>query len=376
MLTIEVFRQTAADVRAYAIQWKKQSGGRVLGHFCSYVPEEIITAAGALAFRILPSGRTISRADTHLQPYGCHLIRGTLEDVLAGKLDFIDGAIFPHTCDSIQRLSDIWRLNTTFGFHGDLMVPSKLNTPSAVAYLVTVLEQFRNELSVWCGTPITGEALRQAIGLHNRIRKSFTRLYGLREKHPALLKGEDWHSLIKAALVMERTALAELLESLVEQLIKGLEQTHPEPASSSKRVVLSGGLCTVPDIYTAIEAAGGVVVGDDLCMGARYFEGLVDETRTPVDALADRYATRVVCPAKHTGLTTRGDYLVATVQRAQAEGVVFLMLKFCDPHAFDYPYMKQMLDERKIPSILIEVEDPHQAAGQVQTRCQAFMEMI
>jgi bcr-type benzoyl-CoA reductase subunit C len=376
MLAIEVFRQTAADARAYAIQWKKQSGGKVLGHFCSYVPEEMITAAGVLAFRILPSGRTISRADIHLQAYGCHLIRGTLEDVLTGELDFIDGTIFPHTCDSIQRLSDIWRLNTTFGFHSDLMVPSKLNTPSAVAYLVTVLEKFKNELSVWCGTPITDKALHQAIGLHNRIRNSFTRLYGLREEHPALLRGEDWHAVIKSALVMERAALAELLESLLEQLIKGPEQVHPELASSPKRVVLSGGLCTVPDIYATIEAAGGAVVGDELCMGARYFEGLVDEARPAVAALADRFATRVVCPAKHAGLTTRGDNLLSTVDRARAQGVIFLTLKFCDPHAFDYPYMKQMLDEHGIPSILLEIEDPHQAAGQMQTRCQAFMEMI
>jgi bcr-type benzoyl-CoA reductase subunit C len=372
MLSLDIFHQIAADPRSYAAGWKKQNGAKVIGHFCSYAPEEIVTAAGALGFRILPSGRAITRADAHLQSYCCELVRGTLEDVLAGDLDFLDGVIFPHTCDSIQRLSDIWRLNTTFGFHSDLMVPSKLNTQSAVDYLTDILASLRNELAGWLDTPISDDALHDAIVLHNRIRTSFKQLYELRNKTPGLLPGRDWHAVMTAGLVMERTSLAEHLG----ELVKALEHEHPSGQASPKRVVLSGGICTVPEIYTFIEAAGGAIVWDDLCMGGRYFDGLVSETMTPDEALARRYAARSVCPAKHTGITSRGDHLVEIVARSRAQGVVFLKLTFCDPHAFDYPYMKQMLDEKGIASILIELETLSQASAQIQTRCQAFMEMI
>lgn len=376
MSSLEHFHHIAADPRAYAVAWKKQSGAKVLGHFCSYAPEEMVTAAGALAYRILPSGRSTSQADAYLQSYSCNLVRGTLEDVLAGDLDFLDGVIFPHTCDSIQRLSDIWRLNTFFDFHTDLMVPAKLNTPGAVDYLARILAKLKDKLSAWADTPISVDALNQAIVLHNRIRESFRRLYDVRRRNPGLLPGKDWHAVLKAALVMDRADLAEHLENLVEHLAKTVENGPPAGQRPCKRVVLSGGVCTVPDIYTAIEAGGGAIVWDDLCVGGRYFEGLVSETLTPERALAERYAGRTVCPAKHAGVTSRGDYLVQAVERSRAQGVIFLKLTFCDPHAFDYPYMKHMLDDRGIPNLLIELEALSAASAQMQTRCQAFMEMI
>jgi len=56
--------------------------------------------------------------------------------------------------------------------------------------------------------------------------------------------------------------------------------------------------------------------------------------------------------------------------------VIFIMLKFCDPHAFDYPYLRDMLTAEGIPSTLFEIEDQQSAAGQFRTRCEAFIEMI
>ena len=37
--------------------------------------------------------------------------------------------------------------------------------------------------------------------------------------------------------------------------------------------------------------------------------------------------------------------------------MIFILLKFCDPHAFDYPYIKALLDSAGIPSLLFEVEE-------------------
>ncbi|MFN2437417.1 MAG: 2-hydroxyacyl-CoA dehydratase, partial [Desulfotignum sp.] len=47
-----------------------------------------------------------------------------------------------------------------------------------------------------------------------------------------------------------------------------------------------------------------------------------------------RYAQRLVCPAKHRGLHTRAQHLVDQARQVKADGVVFVLLKFCDPHAF------------------------------------------
>ncbi len=76
------------------------------------------------------------------------------------------------------------------------------------------------------------------------------------------------------------------------------------------------------------------------------------------------------------GMTVRGESLVRQAKKHDAAGVIFLLLKFCDPHAFDYPYLKQFLDDAGIPSILLEVEEQLPSDGQLKTRFETFVDML
>ena len=372
MDSLKRFNAVAADPAAYAQQWKSAQGGKVIGTFCSYAPEEIILASGSLGYRIFGTDLAISRADAHMQAYSCSLVRGALEEVLAGQLDFVDGTVFPHTCDSIQRLSDIWRMNITGSFHLDLVMPVKLNTDSARDYMTAVLKKFKQDLETQLGKEISDAAIAGAVETGNRIRAVMQKIYTTRMESPGILKGSDIHAMVKAGMVMDRNEFLELAENLVVQL----KQARAGAAFTGKRLVLSGGLCNMPDIYATIEGAGGAIVADDLCTGSRFFEGTIESKPDPLEAIADRYIGRNVCPAKHAGMTNRGETLVRTVKASGADGVIFLYLKFCDPHGFDYPYLKEMLVEEKIPCLLYEMEEQDSAGGQFQTRCEAFMEML
>jgi benzoyl-CoA reductase subunit C len=369
---LKKFRTVAADPAAYARQWKKAKDGRVVGTFCSYAPEEIILASGALGYRIFGSDLAISRADAHMQAYSCSLVRGALEEVLAGRLDFLDGVVFPHTCDSIQRLSDIWRMNVNAGFHLDLVGPVKLNTDSAREYMTAVFEKFRRDLEARLDKEISDADIALAVTTGNRVRTAMQRIYAARITTPGILKGSDLHAMVKAGMVMDRYEFLELAEKLATQLA----QSGGGAEFTGKRIVLTGGLCNMPDVYGVIENSGGAVVADDLCTGSRFFEGTIEEQTDLLAAIADRYIGRNVCPAKHAGIRSRGESLIETVRQSGAEGVIFIYLKFCDPHGFDYPYLKQMLADEKIPCLLYEMEDQDTASGQFQTRCEAFMEML
>lgn len=351
---------------------KAQTGKPVVGHFCSYTPEELITAAGAIPFRLFGGGDDISLADRHLQSYCCSLVRGGLEDALKGNLKFLDGAVFPHTCDSIQRLSDIWRLCAGMPFHIDVVLPVKLDTESARAYMMDVLTGFRADLEAALGVSITDDRLREAVRLYNDIRRTLSDLYRLRSEHPGAISAGDLNLVVKAAMIMDRQTLAPLLHDLKDSLA-----SNPPPAARpGKRVILSGGVCHHPDIYGVLEDSGAQVIWDDLCTGTRYFEGQLEENIPPLKAVADRYFNRMVCPAKHFNLTGRGENLVQLARTQGAAGVIFLFLKFCDPHSFDYPYLKQFLDDAGIPSILLEVEARLPPEGQLRTRFEAFVDML
>ena len=370
MTPLEKLRAVAGDPYAYAKSLKEKP---ILGYFCSYAPEEMITAAGAVPFRVFGTREDISLADGHLQSYCCSLVRGGLEDALTGRLDFLKGAVFPHTCDSIQRLSDIWRLNAGMDTHFDVVLPVKLTTQSARSYMIAVLNNFRSELESGLGLTISDEKLYKAIQIHNRIRELLGNIYTYKSHNPSQLGGGDMYYILKSAMIMDREELVEQLDALWADLRQSGEG---ESIPGRKRILLAGGICNQPDIYNLIEEAGGDVVWDDLCTGTRYFEGMIEAADDPVEAIADRYFNRMVCPAKHRGTTTRGEHLIQQVRAHRIDGVVFLFLKFCDPHGFDYPYMKSFTDEAGIPALLLEVEEQLPSEGQFRTRVETFIDML
>lgn len=362
---------TAVEETAAKAGTRNTGPKKIIGYLCSYAPEELIHAAGCHPMRIFSSATDISLAENHLQAYCCALVRGILEDGLAGRLDYLDGMVFPHTCDSIQRLSDIWRLNMNQAFFADVIMPAKLTTDSARVYMAQVLEKFKTDLETYTGTPVTDHALAESIHLFNRIREHLGRIYTLKSRHSGIIPGKDLFTVIKAAMIMDREALDNALAALQ----KAMEQASP-PETAPKRIILSGSVCDMPDLYTLIETAGGAVVGDDLCSGRRWFEGAIPEDVPPMDGLTTRYADRVVCPAKHSGTTARAEALASLVKETRADGVVFTLLKFCDPHAFDAPYLGKFLDEKGIPHLVLEMDGRQSGTGQTATRMETFIHMI
>ncbi|MCK4767696.1 MAG: 2-hydroxyacyl-CoA dehydratase, partial [Desulfobacula sp.] len=279
MKEIKIFHDATKDVSAIADKIKAKQK-KIIGTLCSYAPEELIYAAGFHPMRLFSSKSDIILAEQHLQTYCCSLVRGVLEDSLSGRLDFLDGTVFPHTCDSIQRLSDIWRMNGRYEFFADVVLPAKLNTQSAKIYMVDVLTKFKKDLEIAAGREITDTDLRESIKKFNLIRKNLSKIYALQSKKPGIIKGADLYTIVKGSMVMDRDEVADLLPAIAANIKK-----MDTPEQNGKRIVVSGSICDSPDIYAAIEAAGGVIVGDDLCTGQRWFEGQILEDEEPLTAI-------------------------------------------------------------------------------------------
>ncbi|MDA3788683.1 MAG: 2-hydroxyacyl-CoA dehydratase family protein [Desulfobacula sp.] len=370
MKEINIFCEAIKDVSIVASKIKADQK-KIIGYLCSYAPEELIYAAGFHPMRLFSSKSDIVLAEQHLQAYCCSLVRGVLEDSLSGRLDFLDGTVFPHTCDSIQRLSDIWRMNGKYEFFADVILPAKLNTQSARIYMKDVLTKFKKDLETAVGREITNADLQASIKKFNLIRKNLSKIYELQSQKPGIIKGADLYAIVKGSMVMDRDEVADLLPAIVANLEK-----VDVPQKSVKRIVVSGSICDSPDIYTAMEAAGGVIVGDDLCTGQRWFEGEILDDENPINAIATRLLDRLICPAKHSSPFARGENIVSLAKKNRADGVIFMLLKFCDPHAFDYPYLKEFLDKEGIKNMLIEMDDQQQNSGQLATRFETFIHMI
>ena len=341
-----------------------------IGFFCPYVPEELLHAAGALPFRLMGTPIKMSHVQAHLPPNCCHLVKSSLESLLQGELDFLRGIIFSHTCDAMQGLADIWALQRRIPLQFNLMMPSHLDSELSRPYLKAEIERFKDFLESNVGK-ITPQSLKASIQLFNRIRKKLQEIYTRRPKWHTQISGRDFARIIRAGYLMDRARYLELLEEIWNAL--------PEKGDDSGNLVpifLAGNMTHSDFYFSLIEEAGAIVVQDDLCSGTRFLRLMVPEDTDPIEGLTNRYLTSFLCPTKYKGVHAHAETLVKEVQKSGAKGVIFLLYKYCEPHFFDYPDLKQALESKGIPTLLLEVEDPSYSVGQLKIRVQAFVEML
>ncbi len=337
---------------------------RAVGYLCTYVPEEMIHAAGLTPIRIVPGTAPATRADAHLQSYTCCLAKGCLDQALSGKLAFLEGVVFAHTCDTMQGLADIWHEAFPQLFVDTVVGPVRLDGPHSKEYLVAELRRFRSSLQDHFKAALSDDDLRASIRLYNTRRRALAEFYARRASYSAV----DWFNLMDEALTAPpEESQVSGSPSEAKSAIRDLQSAIP--------LVLSGSTIDEPTLPQILDDLGARIAADDFCNGARYFDTLVREEGDPLEALADRELTRAHCPCKHRGLNARAERLLELVRAHGARGVIFYNKKFCDPHAWDLVPLAAALDRAGIPHLALETEAVA-PAGQVRVRVEAFLEMI
>lgn len=341
---------------------------KIMGYSCTYAPIELIYASGFHPARIIGLSNNISLSDIHLQSYACAIVRTLLEDSLSKKLDFLDAFLFLHTCDSMQRLSDIFRMSLSFK-HFDLILPVKFDTHSSKEYFVDILEDFKTKLEREQNIKIIDDNLSESIKIYNTLKKNLYHLYTIKSNSPFSISYADLSKMVRASFIMDPIEFIDVSSEIIKSM-------SLEPNAKTKRFMLSGSVCTHPDIFTTIENKNASIVWDDLCSGTRFFDQLVDQSIKPINALVDRFIKRPICPAKYINPLYRLDYIKKIIENYNINGVIFLFIKFCEPHSFDYPDQKSLLEKIGIPSILIEIENQNVFDEQTKTRLETFIEMV
>src|SRR3989304_2119525 len=86
------------------------SGSKIIGYLCCFPPIELMTAIDLVPCRITGDIKEqVTRGDAYLETLMCPYIRSCFDLAVKGKYDFLDGLVVPHSCDSVQRIYDIWK---------------------------------------------------------------------------------------------------------------------------------------------------------------------------------------------------------------------------------------------------------------------------
>jgi len=347
--------------------WKKE-GKKVLGYFCTYTPEEIIYAANILPFRIASDATSTTLADAHLPNFICPFARSCFDAALRGEYKDVDGYVSAYTCDTIRNLLWIWKRHIPSQYVDFISFPSR-TTEKAFDYFLKELVNFKGRLERFCGMEIPGRSLSKAIEVYNENRMLLRKVYDLRRSDPPLISGTEALEIVRSSMVAPKEEHNKLLKQFISEV-----KDRSDFPQGRFRMLVSGPFVQDISLLETIEGAGGTIVADDLCEGSRYFWDQVDMDADPLKAVAKRYLNRVKCPCRHPP-EDRLDHIMKMIREFKAEGAIFILQKFCDPHFFEYPFIEERLKENGIPVLLIEVEHLI-PAGAIKTRVEAFIEMI
>jgi bzd-type benzoyl-CoA reductase N subunit len=355
------------------------AGKKIIGYFCCFVPDEIITAFDMIPYRIQGSpNEPIDEADAVIEPMACPFARSCFNMALKGEYDFLDGFVAPHSCDTIERMYHIWHSNKPSEFNHFINVPHMMG-PSSDEFYKKELIYFIRRLEEFSGKKLDCGKLRDAIKLYNRRRALLRELYELRKANPPLVSGTEITKVLVAGMGIPAAEHIDLVQTFIAEVKK-----RPAPkADGLPRIFIWGNEIDDIAFIRLVEESGAHVVMDDLCTGSRFFWDEVPETADPLDGITTRYIN-IHCPRSNvpqTGgreedLENRYGYIRNFISDWQVNGVIFYIVRYCDTCELEGPDLREYLNSLKLPVLMIEDDYSTSTIGQLRTRIQAFLEMI
>jgi benzoyl-CoA reductase subunit C len=331
--------------------WKAaHPGAKAIGYMPVYVPRELIHAAGMLPVGILGGGDRLEviHGDAYYQSYICRIPRSTIELAVTGRLNCLDGMLFPSICDVIRNLSGMWQIKFRDKYVRYFDVPQNFESDIGGQYYINELQVLRDDLAQLAGRTISDEDLRASTRIYNENRRAINQLYQYRAAKPWQVPTAELYLLLRAGMLLPVEEHTQLLRDYLDAT-----EAEPRPVRDNCRVVVTGMFCEQPPLglIKSIEMAGCYIVDDDFMLITRWLLQDVPLEGDPLRNLSEEFL-------KHSAETAakfvarredKGRFLINSVRQNRAEGVVFAAPSFCDPALLERPMLQKALNQQGIP---------------------------
>jgi benzoyl-CoA reductase subunit C len=332
-------------------RWKAAAPNRkAIGYMPIYVPRELVHAAGMLPVGILGGGDQLEviQGDAYYQSYICRIPRSTIELGLTGRLDCLDGMLFPSICDVIRNLSGMWQILFKDKYVRYFDVPQNYEDAIGGRFYEHELEVLRDDLGRLRGTPIGDDELNASIRVYNANRAAVRALYAYRAEKPWQAPTAEVYLVLRAGMVLPPEEHTELVHAYI-----AAADATPRPKRDNARVVLTGAFCEQPplSLIKSIEMAGCYVVDDDLLLVTRWLTNDVPDHGRPLEELSKAFLHHSASTAARYDAKRedKGVFLLKQVKTRSAEGVIFAAPSFCDPALLERPMLQDVLGTQKVP---------------------------
>jgi len=368
---IEKFKDWDKNRHEYAKAWKEKTGGKVVGYFCTYAPEEILYAADILPVRILGSHEPQDVTEAHIFGMFCPFCRDCLAQGLKGRYDYLDGVMIAQSCLHIRQAYTSWIKHLPVDFSYYLPMPNNVQSPHAVPYLAGEIKAFKSAVEKWTGKEITEDEIRNGLKVMNENRSLMHQLYEYKKQENPPISGEETMEVAISQQLIDKREHSQALK----QLIESVKSATVKQNTGTRLMILGSENDDIPFIQM-VESVGGTVVIDDHCIGTRYFWNNVKEDKEDLlTSIAKRYVERPACPSKDWMERSRVEHIIKLAKDFDAKGAIVIQQKFCDPHEIDIPAIIKELNDADIKTLFLEF-DVTVPIGQFKIRVEAFLEMF
>ncbi|MCX6156180.1 MAG: benzoyl-CoA reductase, bzd-type, subunit N [Candidatus Kapabacteria bacterium] len=369
---ITQFRDWDLNRHAYAKEWKERTGGKVMGYFCTYVPEEILYAANILPVRILGSHEQNDVTEPHIFGMFCPFCRDCLAQGLKGRYDYLDGIMIAQSCLHIRQAYTSWTKHIPIDFQYYLPMPNNVQSPHATPYLTAEYIQFKEAVEKWIGKEITPDDLQRGIDIMNENRSLIHEIYNYKKMDNPPLSGEESMEVAITQQMVDKREHSVAMRKLLDEIAAGGKST--KNTSGTRLMILGSENDDIPFVRM-VESVNGTVVTDDHCIGTRYFWNNVEPGEDLITSIAQRYIDRPACPSKDWIERTRIPHILSIAKEFGVKGAIVIQQKFCDPHELDIPAIIKSLNANDIKTLFLEF-DVTVPLGQFKIRVEAFLEML
>jgi benzoyl-CoA reductase/2-hydroxyglutaryl-CoA dehydratase subunit BcrC/BadD/HgdB len=359
----------------------KQQGRKVIGTFCLYVPEEILIAADAISVGLCAGADFGTELAEQVLPRNtCALIKSFVGFKLAGVCPYVEACdlvIGETTCDGKTKAYEIFgEYKPTFV----LEVPHMKNEGDKKLWR-SELGRLADKVEEVTGKKISAESLKRGVEVVNAKRSVLHRLNRLRAANPAPISGLDSLLINQVQFYDDPIRFTQKINELCDELEQRVAHNAGVSQSDTPRLLVSGCPMAAPNwkLPFIIEKAGAVIVGEESCVGERGTRNLVDlgdaKTRDEIlDRIAERYL-QIDC-AVFTPNKERTGHIADMARAYKADGVVHYEIQFCTPYAMEGHKVRQAMNTEGIPFLRIETDYSMEDTAQLQTRVQAFLELL
>ncbi|MBU3133931.1 2-hydroxyacyl-CoA dehydratase family protein [Clostridium gasigenes] len=349
----------------------------LVGTFCTYMPQEIVMAAGAVVVSLCStSDETIGEAEIDLPRNLCPLIKSSYG---FGKTDkcpyfyFADLIVGETTCDGKKKMYEY--LGDFKDVHVMQLPNTQIGEKSYELWKDEVIK-LKSVIEKKFALQITEDQIKEAIKLKNRERVALKNFYTLGQLNPPAISGTDILKVVYGATFkFDKEISIKELENITEKV--KIEYEEGKRLDSKPRILITG--CPIggasEKVVKAIEDNGAYVVAYENCTVSKANELLVDENKNVYDALAEKYLA-IGCSCMSPNLN-RIDLLEKMIEEYKVDGVVDVVLQACHTYAVETLSIKRFVSgKHKIPYMAVETDYSQSDVGQLNTRMAAFVEML